>query len=130
MWHINSLARLNWIKRCSCKINRAIIFSQNFNELSTCKTYFISTKVEDISCAAFTVVVAYSRHLKFSWIKLPSVAYAVHQLYYDHLVWLSGEVVDMLAPWCQIFWRQYSNLLPCHDHYYRTPKHLCTWCTC
>ena len=52
---------------------------------------------------SFMIVVVYSTHLKFSWIKLPLVAYAVRQLYYDHLVWLSGEVVSLQAPWCQIF---------------------------
>ena len=78
-----------------------------------------------MSSTAFRIVVVYSTHLKFSWIKLPPVAYAVHQLYYDHLVWLSAEVVSLQAPWCQIFSRQYGNLLPCHD-YYRIPKQKLT----
>ena len=83
------------LKSCSGKFNRAIIFSQHFNERSTCKTYFILTKVEDLSSTAFMIKVAYSRHLEFSRIKLPQVAYAVCQLYHDHLVWLSEEVHNL-----------------------------------
>ena len=117
-------------KSCSGKINRAIIFSQYFNERSTCKTYFILTKVEDMPSTAFMIEVAYSRNLKFIRLKLPQETYAVCQLCHDHLVWLSEEVTDLLAPWCQIFSRQYGNLSPCHDHYYRTPKQQHCWCTC
>ena len=65
---------------------KIVQFIKYFKERSTCKTYFILTKVEDMSSTAFMIEVAYSRHLQFSRIKLPQVVYAVCQLYHDHLV--------------------------------------------
>ena len=45
-----------------------------------------STNIEDMSSTAFMIEVGYSRYLKFSWIKLHSVAYAIRRLYYNYLV--------------------------------------------